>query len=187
MEYGSPALAAIAAHLSPDSGCRVLDLGAAVAANIDFYGGFAHHVRVVDAVQELASHVEEEGEEGGFETLIDKIWRGVVGEFDVVMAWDLVSHIDRDMARSVVSRLREVCRRGAKVYMLTYEGAVMPSTPQVFEIRSADRLLYRPASSGMVPAGKLPPADVERLLVGFQVESSFLLRHGVREYVVIRM
>ena len=32
----------------------------------------------------------------------------------------------------------------------------------------------------------LPPAEVEKLLAGFRVEHSFVLRHGVREYVAVR-
>jgi len=105
----------------------------------------------------------------------------------VVMAWDLVSHVEPNVVRSVISRLHAVCRQGAKLFMMTYAGATMPALPQVFEIRTADRLLYRPASSDLVSAGDLPPAEVERLLTGFQVESSFLLRHGVREYAATRM
>ncbi len=173
--------------MTPESGCRILDLGPAVPANIRFYGEFASHVRVVDGVRDLAALVETEEEEGEFETVLDQIWRGVEGKFDVVMAWDLVSHIEPKVARSVISRLHAVCRQGAKLFMMTYAGATMPSLPQVFEIRSADRLLYRPASSDLVSAGVLTPAEVERLLRGFRVESSFLLRHGVREYAATRM
>lgn len=186
-EHGSPGLEAIAASLGPDAGCRVLDLGPAVPANITFYGGFANHVRVVDAVQELADHVEIEGDDGGFDGLLDEIWRGVQGDFDVAMAWDLISHVDRQLARAVIARLHVVCRPGARLFLMTYAGSVMPSRPQVFEIRSASRLLYRPVSAGLVPSRQIPPAEVDRLLRGFQVEYSYLLRHGIREYVAIRV
>jgi hypothetical protein len=45
--------------------------------------------------------------------------------------------------------------------------------------------------SGAVPAGvvegfRRPPAAVGRLLGGFSVERSFVLRHGFQEYVAIR-
>jgi hypothetical protein len=70
---------------------------------------------------------------------------------------------------------------------MTYEGAARPAAPQVFEIRGGDRLLYRPSSADMVPGSAIAPALVERMLTGFRVDSSFLLRHGVREYVAIKV
>lgn len=188
VEHGSPGLAAVIAALGADPGSRVLDFGPAVPANIGFYGAFASHVRVVDAVLELASHVGTDDEEGdSFGALLDEIWAGFVGVFDVVLAWDLISHISRESARSVISRLHAVCRPGSRLFLMTYAGATMPSLPQVFEIRSADRLLYRPCSADVAAVADLPPAEVERLLRGFRVESSFLLRHGVREYAAIRV
>jgi hypothetical protein len=186
-QHVSPGLTAVLASLEPDSGCRVLDLGPAVAANIDVYGRFARHVRVLDAARELASHVVDEEDGAETDLLVDGLMGSAEGPFDVVLAWDLVSHVDFEVARIVFSRLRDVCRQGAKVFLMTYEGAVRPAHPQTFDILGEDRLLYRPSSPEMVPGTAIAPAQVERMLAGFRVESSFLLRHGVREYVAMRV
>jgi hypothetical protein len=186
-QHSSPGLAAIVAPLDPDAKCRVLDLGPAVAANIEFYGTFARHVRVLDAVLELAALVVDDDDEGLIDRRLDGLMRHVDGQFDVVLAWDVVSHVDQVVARGLFTRLQAACSHGSRLFLMTYEGGTMPAAPQVFEIRGEDRLLYRPSSSELVPAATIAPARVERLLGGFRVESSFLLRHGVREYAAIKV
>jgi hypothetical protein len=69
---------------------------------------------------------------------------------------------------------------------MMFIGDEMPAEPQAFQIEAEDRVSYRPAGPEMRAPTPLQPAEVERLLAGFRIESSFILRHGVREFVAVR-
>jgi len=177
-EHRSPGLKAALAGLSARVGCRVLDLGPALPANIDFLSGFASHLSIAD----LSA---DDGLAPGTD-----LWRrrlaDIAGPFDLVLVWDLLSHLDRQQARDLVGWLKPATRQGGALFLLVHEGPEMPARPQVFEIRSDEQILYRPSGLGAIAAPRIPPAEVARLLSGFRIDASFVLRHGVREYVAVR-
>ena len=177
-EHRSPGLKATLAGAAARSGCRVLDLGPLVPANVAFLARFASHVSIADL---------DENDGGG---TAPQRWRerlaAAVGPFDLVLAWDFLNHLDRQEARSLVAWLRSVTRPGAVLFLLFHEGPEMPARPVVYEIRGEETIRYRPADGGSVAAPTIPPAEVGRLLAGFRVDASFILRHGVREYVAVR-
>lgn len=177
-ELLSPGLRAALAGPSARPGCRVLDFGPLLPANLNFLSRFASHVGIADLSGEENGGADAQG------------WRsrlvGVDGPFDLVLAWDFLSHIDRTAVRDLVGWLSSATRPGAALFLMVHEGPEMPARPGVFEIRGNDRIARRPEICDTVAAPRIPPAEVARLLVGFRVDASFLLRHGVREYVALR-
>jgi hypothetical protein len=177
-ELLSPGLRAALAGPSARPGCRILDFGPLLPANLTFLSRFASHVGIADLSGEADGGAGEHG------------WRsrlvGIEGPFDLVLVWDFLSHIDRTEARDLVGWLSSVTRPGGALFLMVPEGPEMPARPGVFEIRGNDRIARRPAICDTVAAPKIPPAEVARLLAGFRVDASFLLRHGVREYVALR-
>ena len=177
-EHRSPGLKAALAASAARFGCRVLDLGPLVRANLACLAGFASHVSIADLSEEDGSGTGHQG------------WRerlsGAAGPFDLVLLWDFLNHLDRREARELVDRLRSATGPGAVLFGLFHEGPEMPARPTVYEIRGEERILYRPAGGGSIAAPTIPPAEVARMLAGFRVDASFLLRHGVREYVAVR-
>jgi len=177
-ELLSPGLRAALAGPSARPGCRILDFGPLLPANLTFLSRFASHVGIADLSGEADGGAGAQG------------WRsrlvGIEGPFDLVLAWDLLSHINREEARDLVGWLSSVTRPGGALFLMVPEGPEMPARPGVFEIRGNDRIARRPAICDTVAAPKIPPAEVARLLAGFRVDASFLLRHGVREYVALR-
>ena len=176
-EHRSLGLKAALAGRVARPGCRVLDLGPAVEANVAFLTRFAGHLSIADLSD------SDSGGAGG------QGWRErlatAVGPYDLVLLWDLLAYLDRTQASGLVGRLRSLTGPGAVLFLLINEGAEMPARPRVFEIRDEETLLYRPCPCGLIAAPRLPPADVARLLAGFRVDASYLLRHGVREYVAV--
>jgi len=160
VEHPSPGLRAIVEALDPESDNRVLDVGPAVPANITFFSRFATHIRIADAVEDLRSIVPDEDDPDAVVAMVEKILPVEPGEFDVVMAWDLLSYLGPEVVVSLVARLQMACRSGAKVLLLIQSGSTMPADPQVFEIRSDDRIAYRPTTSRSVAPRDVPPAEV---------------------------
>ncbi len=62
----------------------------------------------------------------------------------------------------------------------------MAAVPNRYRIVDGARLTYEPATTELQGVPNLPPAVVEKLLKGFRVEHSFVLQHGVHEYVASR-
>jgi len=182
-EHRSPGLSAALAIPATRAGCRILDLGPAVPSNLSFVSSFAAHLRIADLAAEVGRPGGPEGDEptGWSEAL-----EALDGRFDLVLAWDLFSRVEGSRCLDLVEQLRKVTRPGGALFLLIHEGPEMPAEPSVFEIRDRDRIAYRSKSSSSVRAPKIPPAEVARRLSGFRIDASFVLRHGIREYVAVR-
>jgi cytoskeletal protein CcmA (bactofilin family) len=183
-EHGSPGLAKIFSSLHPEGDARILDLGPAVSSNIEKLSDYAGHIRVVDAAEALCAPIPDD-DDWSPSPRVARLLPVEIGEFELVFVWDLLNYLRADVSDALVERLRHQCRPGTRLFALIHEGATMPARPQVYEVRGRDLLLYRPRTHAEVPGPSLPPAEVERRLEGFRIEASFVLRHGIREYVAI--
>jgi hypothetical protein len=99
----------------------------------------------------------------------------------------LAGHAARVGCRVLVTQLQRATRPGSVLFLLIHEAADMPAAAPVFEIRDDDRIAYRASGSDSTPTPKIPPAEVARRLPCFRVDASFILRHGIREYVAVRV
>jgi hypothetical protein len=162
-------------------------LGAAVGSNIARLAGFSHHVRVVDLLgpdgpgRRLAE-LEADGLTGAAGTALPSEW----GRFDLVLAWDVLIHIGELPARALVERIGALCEPGACLFVMVATTDDMPERPIEYRILDDETLQYRSAATGRRPNPKWPPSLVERLLRGWRIDCSFVLRHGIQEYVAIR-
>ena len=184
--HPSPGLAALLAGLRPGRGRWLLDLGPAVGRNLEVYSRIASGVRFTDL---LADAVDAEGSAVRSPALLPSSLERLLPLdrplFDVVLAWDLLNYLDPRETSAVVERLIRVCRPGAALHAMVYTGDQMPGRPLRCVLEAADAVRVEPLSEDRLPAPDLPPAEVERRLQGFRVERSFVLRHGVREYVAV--
>ena len=166
---------------------RVLDLGPAVATNFEFLSDIGQHIRFADLC----------GEDGPISRLgeadvreLRRRARGMLpsdwGVFDLVIAWDLINYLDDAQVDPIVERLRDLCREGAFLFAMIATGGEFPAVPPRYSIVDRCTLLSSSDSAAVVERPRRPPAAVERILSGFAVERSFILRHGVQEYVAVR-
>jgi len=182
--HHSPGLRTALSGLAGDLPGRVLDLGSSVAANIAFYSRFARHIQIVDLLRVMKG---EAGEGLTVGPALDWNLAGDDASYDLVLLWDIINYLDREQAVTLIARLHAASRPDARFFLMIYVGSEMPAVPPSFEIVADDRVSYRPAASGTIPPARLEPAEVERLLAGFRIEGSFILRHGVREFVAVRI
>ena len=184
--YRSPALNALLSRLSDEGAYNILDLGAASGANIEFFSRFRCRFQIADLPDALASPevraLLEADPAAGFRRVLP------VGRdpFDVVLAWDLFNYVDRDQLRCLAADLAWLSRPGALMLAFISTAKEIPAQAGDFQIADEATLLWRPRTTEMRPSPKLPPADVERLIAGFAVVHSVLMRHGIREYLFER-
>jgi hypothetical protein len=184
--YRSPALNALLSRLSDEGAYNILDLGAASGANIEFFSRFSCRFQIVDLPDALASEKVRSMLDTDPAAAFRRILPVDRDPFDVVLAWDVFNYLTRDQLRCLASDLAWLSRPGALMLAFISTAKEMPAQAGDFRIADERTILWRPRTTEMQPSPKLPPADVERLIAGFAVVHSVLMRHGIREYLFER-
>jgi hypothetical protein len=183
------ALAALFAGLVPESRMRVLDLGPAVGANVEFLAGrFLCQLQVGDLYRSLASEAARFADpESDLADLFATALPAPPGKgFDLVFAWDLLDYLTKPQIRALAAVLAERCRDGARLFAMLSTAKEIPQTPGTYLFHGAESLLYRDRSRHTRPGPRYRPAEIDALTPGFTVDRTFLLRHGVQEYLLLR-
>jgi hypothetical protein len=183
----SPGLEAAFATLPRRQRCRVLDLGPAMADNVTALGEVARRVRILDLTR------IEVGRRSALPETIENGIRSLCAlatdheaVHDLVLAWDLVNYVPRNRVAPLMEALGDLCTTGGRVFLSVTENHPIPALPNRHRIIGASRVRVESLTSEVGVAPELPPAAVERALKGFRIERTFVLRHGVREYVAVK-
>ena len=181
--HDSPALAEIFAAFDEDRRVRVLDLGSALPSNPQFYSAIASGIRIAhllrgDDLEELRSE-----ESNSFISILERLAPTDEEPFDLILVWDLLNYLVREQPAVLAHHLAAVSERGARIHAMIFTSETMPAEPSRYVLGESGRLLYRPMTSSRIDAPNPPAAQVERWLDPFRITRSFLLRHGVREFI----
>jgi len=176
------------ALLKPVRGDRsysILDLGPALEANVRFWSQFSCWLHIHDFYRSYrewkAAVVPEEGsEEAAFSALLPFSDETV---FDIILAWDIFNYFDLRELESLVQRLSRWCHRGTRLFALISSLPTISVSPTMFRILNREQMIYEIPTHDTRPCPRHQPRDIARLMERFTVSSSFLLRHGIREYV----
>ena len=106
--------------------------------------------------------------------------------FDVVLAWDLFDYLQRKELAAFAEQLRNHTNRGALIFALISYHKTIPAQPYRFRIKDDQHLIYERRTGVERPSPRLAPAEVTNLLKEFRVDRSFLLKHGIQEYLLVR-
>jgi hypothetical protein len=185
--HSSPGLKEALAGVPSDGSCRVLDLGPAVAGNLDFVSTFASRMQIADLLAggDPNAATQTSDLEPGMQALRDLVTLSG-GTFHLVLAWDVLAYMSSHRAHDLIGVLAELCSPDARLYAIVPTTEMMPAVPNRYRIVDEENLLYEPVTSDLRGAPKLSPNSVDRLLEGFEIEHAFVLRHGVQEYVATR-
>jgi hypothetical protein len=184
----SPGLETVLGRLREDQRHRVLDLGAAVGANLEYYSQFADHVRVVDLLADGEPlPFQGDSDQPRLERVVRTMFPDAWGPYDLVFVWDLLNYLQEGEARAVVGRAIELCNPGAALLSLVVSTEVMSERPLRFTILDRATLEYRAVTPDTTRSPGWPSSTIERIHRGCRMERSFLLRHGIQEYVAVRI
>ncbi len=183
--HPSQALKLLVARLESRPRSRVLDLGPAVGRNVAFLAGFSCKLFIADLHQTLFP-----GAAGALSptSLASRLARDLPaiegGPMDAILAWDLINYLEPPEIEALGVELRRYCRTGTTLFTMISTLKEMPGRARSFEIADRDTLIYGDAGG----VGRLSPRykepDLSRLLPDFKVETTFLLRNGMQEYVL---
>ena len=187
--YKSLALKALFLALREDRKYHTLELGPAFGFNIKFLSQFSSRIRVEDlyrTLQEQRFFDRAEGEP------VDESHFGRImaipshERFDIILCWDLMNYLKTEELRALVSYLSRFCDSGTFFFVICSTLRVIPAAPINFRIADSETLLYAASSTEVRPCPRYAPRDLGRLMTGFRVQNSFILRNGMQEYLFVR-
>ncbi|MEN8162900.1 MAG: hypothetical protein ABFS37_02130 [Acidobacteriota bacterium] len=186
--HRSPGLQAALSHLSEDRPCNILDLGPAVAGNIDFFSRYPCRLHIVDLLGRLADEPESavrlELAPGAF---FDELLSIELDHFDLVLAWTVFDNLEKGAARRLASHLARLTHEGARLFAIVATGHGAGAGGLDFTICGHDTLEYRATGRPDHRSAPLKPAAFSKQLAGFAIDESVVLRHGFQEYVAVRL
>ncbi len=185
--HRSLAFSALIGGIRADHKLQVLDLGPAVGTNVEFLSRFDCKLYIEDLYSALAGRspagAEDEARPQEIEELLPL---PESANFDVVLAWDLFNYLQRDELRRLMRHLTRFCRPGAVLLAFISIQKQMPAQPIRFRIVDEANLLYEQRSAHQRPAPRYASYDLGEMLEGFRIDRSYLLRHGIQEYLFVR-
>jgi hypothetical protein len=184
----SQALKELLDSLRPESRNTVLDLGPPLAGNIEFLSNLSCRVRIADLHRSLcAESIENRRAEAMGATLERLLPIAPDERFDAMLAWDVFDYLRPDQVSCLMSRLTGACREEALVLVLASTRRQIPAAPLRHRILDRERM----ASDGPLEPQRPGPChgqtDLRRMMPGFSVRHSVLLRSGVQEYLFARV
>ncbi len=180
------ALRLVLSNLRGQERPRVLDLGPAIGANVSFLTPYRCKLFIADLFQSLRS--ERDGLNWDAEALNQNLARNLPHKedqrFDLILAWDILNYLDRQELETLGHHLSRLLKPAGLLFAMLSTRKQIPDQPTSFRIVNRDTLAYDNLSKlgRACPLYKEP--DLGRLMSAFEVETSFLLRHGVQEYVL---
>jgi hypothetical protein len=183
--FHSQALSILLERFHTERKHHVLELGPACGANVEFFSGFRCKIYVADLFRALSSEsVIFAGKDSAASALFERLLPyEEETRFDVILAWDLFNYLKADVLSHLATRLRRSCRRGTVMFALGWGRAEIPAEPVRFRISKDRRVTYDVSSPVTRVCPRYAPREMERLMPGFRISRSFLLRNGLQEYV----
>jgi len=163
----------------------ILDLGPALEDNVQFWSQFSCRLHIQDfyrSYRELkaAAKPEEECDEEAFSVLLPFSDETV---FDIILVWDLFNYFDLRELAVLVQRLNRWCRPGTRLFAMISILPDIPASPTMFRILNREQMIHEIPTQETRPSPRHQPRDIVKLMEQFTVSCSFLLRHGIQEYV----
>ena len=169
------------AHISGQKGLKVLDLGAASQANINFITGLGHTIFHEDLFPQFA------GPHRNGETFLRDNLNYQPVHFDAVICWDIFDQLpEPELASKIVARLGQITKTGGALVLFFHTAKPDTEVP-VYRSQICGMDCFR-----MFPRGSfrlrrpLNNRNIENLFRDFHALKFFLARDHLREVLVVR-
>ncbi len=185
VEHRSLALPQLLRSLRPESHPSVLDLGMAGGPNLEFLAAYSCRLRIADLYRSLQAEPPESREPEAYPALLKRLLPLEPNEtFDVVLAWDLFNYFRRDQTAALMTWLAPACTARTIVFTLISTLPQIPGVPLRFRILDDQHLGWDGLSRSTRPSPRFTQPDLRKMLPGFRVKASYILRNGIQEYLL---
>jgi hypothetical protein len=163
----------------------ILDLGQPLGGNVEFWSQYQCRLYIEDFYRDYRAKAAPGAEVSKEAIFADLLQFSAETSFDIILTWDLFNYLDPEEIGMLVLRLSRWCRSGALLFALISSLPLIPAEPTVFRILDSERMVYETRTHETQPCPRYHPRDVAKYVAPFEVSSSFLLRHGIQEYVFV--
>lgn len=162
----------------------MLDLGAPVGSNVELLSALQCRVSIADLHRFLAAETLERRQPEPFKTLLERLLpQAPQQQFAALLAWDLFNYMRPDQIASLMARLRPAFQAGAQVLAFVWTRRRIPAAPLRYRIIDDENVVGEGAREPLRASPLYMQPDLARLMPGFTVKSSFLMRNGIQEYL----
>ena len=172
------------------SGLRILDLGSASQANVNFITGLHHKLYTEDLVRALLLSAPGSKEAEQAQREVEEFFRENLnypeGEFDGILCWDLFDFLADPLVKPLVERLQSFLKPGGTVLSF-FHTATPGQEVALFQylIRGEDSLQLIGRGSGKV-IRHFNNRSIENLFRSFASIKFYLARDNLREVISVR-
>lgn len=187
-EHQTLALGAVLHEIERRRRPRVLDLGPALGGSVEFLAGYSVQLFIADLFRSVRSSTGQLPQDAARlrRVLEEQLPVPDEGPFDLVLAWDLFNYFAAEQIEALGQRLGALCRPGGQMFALMATRGPISDRPMNFEIVARDLLRYVDTAAAERPNPGYHETALERLLDAFVVQTTFLLRNGMQEYIFTR-
>ncbi len=188
--HRSLALRALVDGLRPAERPSVLDLGPPLSGNLKFLSALQCRVRVADLHSALSAEPLEGRRPQAMPALAERLLPLEPDDrFDAVLAWDVFDYMSVEQAVPLMQRLAPRLRPGAQLLALVSMQPQIPAVPLRHRIVDRDTLDSEAGPRGaereaLRPGPRHRQADLVRMMPTLAVRRCYLLRSGVKEYLL---
>lgn len=164
---------------------EILDLGSASGETLAFYSGLSCKIFFADFFTDWKSRSGEAGEDiGAFGAACARVLPfDPAARFDLVHTWDLFNYLDPARIGILTDYIRRFSSDRAPLVSLIWNRRRIPAQPNRFAIIDMETVEYRPSTRAERTGPLYSEPDLLRAMRSYRPGRSFLLRHGVQEYV----
>ena len=189
LEFNSPSVGILSQRFPGPGRCQVLDLGAAAKSNVVFFSGSPCKFYLEDLYRFFIAPRVGRKSTGGEDddiaaAIADALSYEDTARFDLVLAWDLFSYMDRAAIESLMAHVASSCRPGTLLFLTVSTNAMIASAPARISMTRRGRLRYRStADAPSISNPRFSPTALERMMPGFRLLHSFLLGEEMQEFL----
>lgn len=184
----SPGIKEIGAYLDRKARANILDLGPAIAANIEFFANWSPRIRIED----LYGSIKLLGDYGRtVEPTLCPVFTNLMScnpgtRFDVILAWDLFDYMPSADIESLIAYIDRFTQSGTLLFALVSIQPRIPEQPARFRVLDAEHLCWEYITDSTVSCRRFTQTALLKLLPNFRLRRSFLMRSGFQEYLLER-
>ncbi len=184
-EFTSLGLRALLDALGDHIEGGILDLGPAVGSNVDFFSKLSSSFYVADLFRALESNRPVVSTD---EMLWDPVFEKILpyedrARFDLILGWDVINYLSSPQIEALARCLRPYSSAGTLFFSMISTRKQIPARPRSYQVVSSEKLLYQTGTQAVRPCPLYKEPDLVRLMAGFRVKTSYLLRNGMVEYL----
>ncbi|MDZ7922773.1 MAG: hypothetical protein U5M23_01665 [Marinagarivorans sp.] len=173
--HRSYALETLCEHLSHIEAPRILDLGANIESNREFYHNFSNHVVFAELFNDLRNDISA----ADILSAPNFLHCDADEKFDVIFAWGLLGYCTQEQLLALKQRLLPHMHKDTKIHVVIYAGYTQPTTPDRYYIKDTCTLYLPQVEDYCSTQPPLTAIRLLKILGDASYQNSFIMKPGM--------